>query len=134
MTADRRATMRRTPDPDETLARVRLRTGRELAVVDISDTGALLEGAARLLPGTHVEVHVVTRDGRTLVRSRVARAWVFAVAADALRYRAALVFDARVNTAPSRVVATHSTPPGVGVGSHYPSQVSPGITTVEGAC
>jgi hypothetical protein len=134
MAAERRAAVRRTPDLDETLARVRLRTGRELAVVDISDTGALLEGVARLLPGTHVEVHVITRDGRTLVRSRVTRAWVFAVAADALRYRAALVFDTRVNTAPSRVVATHSTLPGAGGGRSYPSQDNPGITTVEGAC
>jgi hypothetical protein len=134
MIAERRAAPRRLPDSDETLARVRLRTGRELAVVEISDTGALLEGVARLLPGTHVEVHVVTRDGRTLVRSRVTRAWVFAVAADTLKYRAALVFDARVNTAPSRVVVTHSTPSGAGTGRSYPSQDNPGITTVEGAC
>jgi hypothetical protein len=134
MIAERRAAPRRLPDSDETLARVRLRTGRELAVVEISDTGALLEGVARLLPGTHVEVHVVTRDGRTLVRSRVTRAWVFAVAADTLKYRAALVFDARVNTAPSRVVVTHSTPSGKGTGRSCPSQDNPGITTVEGAC
>jgi hypothetical protein len=134
MTADRRAAARRLPDADETLARVRLRTGRELAVVDISDTGALLEGVARLLPGTHVEVHVVTREGRTLVRSRVTRVWVFAVAADTLRYRAALFFDSRVNTAPSRVVVTPSTPSGAGTGRSYPIQDNPGITTVEGAC
>src|SRR5512147_2595373 len=79
---DRRASARRVPAPEETLSRIRLRTGRELAVVDIGDTGALVEGTARLLPGTHVEVHVVTRDGRTLVRSRITRAAVFAVAAD----------------------------------------------------
>jgi hypothetical protein len=131
---DRRAASRRVPAPDETLAHVRLRTGRELSVVDIGDTGALLEGTARLLPGTHVEVHVVTREGRTLVRSRVTRAAVFALAADSLRYRAALAFDARVNTAPSRVVATHTTPTAVAPGSTYPSQDNSGRTTVEGAC
>ena len=133
-TVDRRGVSRRVPAPDETLAHVRLRTGRELSVVDIGDMGALLEGAARLLPGTHVEVHVVTREGRTLVRSRVTRAWVFAVAADTLRYRAALAFDTRVNTAPSRVVATHSSPAGGTTGSGYPRQDNPGSTTVEGAC
>jgi hypothetical protein len=106
MIVERRTAARRTPAADETLARLRLRTGRELAVVDIGDAGALVEGTARLLPGTHVEVHVVTREGRTLVRSRVTRAWVFAVAADILQYRAALVFDARVNTVPSWVVTT----------------------------
>jgi hypothetical protein len=112
---------------------VRLRTGRELAVVDIGDVGALLEGTARLLPGTHVEVHVVTREGRMLVRSRVTRAWVFAVAADILRYRAAVAFDTRVNTAPSRVVTTHQALPSATAGSSYPRQDNPDSTT-EGAC
>ena len=134
MIVERRTTGRRTPAPDETLARLRLRTGRELAVVDIGDAGALVEGTARLLPGTHVEVHVVTREGRTLVRSRVTRAWVFAVAADILQYRAALVFDARVNTAPSWVVTTRAAPSSASMGSRYPNQSNPGSTTVEGAC
>src|SRR4029079_8031036 len=111
-TVERRTAARRTPAADETLARLRLRTGRELAVVDIGDAGALVEGTVRLLPGTHVEVHVVTREGRTLVRSRVTRASVFAVTADTLRYRAALAFDMRVNTAADRVAATQSSPAG----------------------
>jgi hypothetical protein len=131
---ERRTSARRMPLSSETLASIRLRTGRELAVVDISDSGALVEGAARLLPGTHVEVHVVTREGRTLVRSRITRASVFAVAADTIRYRAALAFDTRVNTAPSRVAATQSSPAGTTGGSGYPSEDNPGITTVEGAC
>ena len=134
MTADRRTAARRTPAADETLARLRLRTGRELAVVNIGDAGALLEGTARLLPGTHVEVHVVTREGRTLVRSRVTRAWVFAVAADILQYRAALAFEARVNTAPSWVATTRTAPSSAATGSRYPNQNNPGSTTVEGAC
>ena len=134
MIVERRTAARRTPAPDETLARLRLRTGRELAVVEIGDAGALVEGTARLLPGTHVEVHVVTREGRTLVRSRVTRAWVFAVAADILQYRAALVFDARVNTAPSWVVTTRAAPSSASTGSRYPNQNNPGSTTVEGAC
>ena len=133
MAIERRAVTRRTPAPDETLAHLRLRTGRELAVVDIGDAGALVEGTARLLPGTHVEVHVVTREGRTLVRSRVTRASVFAMAADNLQYRAALAFDARVNTAPSWVVATRTAPPSVSAGSRYPNQNNPG-STGEGAC
>ena len=43
--SERRRAVRRVPHPDETLSRVRLRTGRELAVVDISSSGALVEGA-----------------------------------------------------------------------------------------
>ncbi|HEV8394706.1 MAG TPA: hypothetical protein VGQ37_10555 [Vicinamibacterales bacterium] len=134
MAVERRVATRRVPAPDETLAHLRLRTGRELAVVDIGDAGALVEGTARLLPGTHVEVHVVTREGRTLVRSRVTRASVFAVAADNLQYRAALAFDARVNTAPSWVVTTRTAPSSVLTGSCYPNQDNPGSTTGEGAC
>jgi hypothetical protein len=103
-------------------------------VVNVGDGGVLVEGTARLLPGTHVEMHVVTREGRTLVRSRVTRAWVFAVAADNLQYRAALAFDARVNTAASRVVATHPALSGAPTGSRYPNQNNAVSTTVEGAC
>ena len=77
---------------------MRLRAGRELTVVDLSDGGALVEGSTRLLPGTHVDVHVVTRDGRMLVRSRVIRAYVCHVEAASVRYRGALVFDRAIDT------------------------------------
>lgn len=53
----------------------------------------------RLLPGTHVDVHLVTRDGRLLVRSRVVRAFVCHVAANQIRYRGALAFESPVQTA-----------------------------------
>ena len=77
---------------------MRLRAGRELTVVDLSDSGALVEGSARLLPGTHVDVHIVTKDGRTLVRSRVVRAYVCHVQADRVRYRGAVAFDRVIDT------------------------------------
>ena len=95
---ERRRGVRRIPQPDETLARVRLRTGRELTVIDISHFGALVEGATRLLPGTHAEVHIVTRHGRTLVRTRVVRAFVWRLQSDAVCYRAGLAFDTSVDT------------------------------------
>ena len=100
---DRRRTARRAPGPEEPLSRVRMRAGRELAVLDLSDAGALVEGAARLLPGTHVDVHVVTRDGRVLVRSRIARAYVSHVEASAIRYRGALDFDREVDTSAAEI-------------------------------
>jgi hypothetical protein len=84
------------PDAQEPLCQVRLRTGRELSVVDLSSEGALVEGA-RLLPGTHVDVHVTTRDGRVLVRSRVVRSYVASVKADAVQYRGALAFDRAID-------------------------------------
>ena len=106
MSHERRQHIRRSPDTDETLSHIRLRTGPALAVLDLSDGGALVEGDVRLRPGTHIEVHVVTRDGRTLVRGRITRAYVFALTAAGVCYRAGLAFDRDVNTASSWVVPT----------------------------
>jgi len=96
---ERRRTGRRMPDGREPLSHVRLRAGRELTVVNLSASGALVEGTTRLLPGTHVDVHVVTRHGRVLVRSRIVRAYVWGVQADMVRYRGALAFERLVDTA-----------------------------------
>ena len=95
---ERRRTIRRTPVAGELLARVRLRAGRELAVINVSNGGLLVEGDARLLPGVHVDVHVTTHEGRVLVRSRIVRAYVSALQADCVRYRGALAFEHAVNT------------------------------------
>ena len=53
----------------------------------------------RLLPGTRVDVHLMTQDGRLLVRSRVVRAFVCHVAPQQIRYRGALAFETPVQTA-----------------------------------
>lgn len=68
-----------------------------MGVVNISPGGALLEGEARLLPGTHIDVHVTTRDGRVLVRARVMRAWVSHLSAASIRYRQALAFETAID-------------------------------------
>ena len=98
---ERRRSIRRNPSVDEPLSQARLRAGRELSVIDVSHAGALVEGATRLLPGTHVDLHIVTKDGRTLVRSRVVRAYVSYVDAAAVRYRGALAFDRSLDTSPA---------------------------------
>jgi hypothetical protein len=82
------------------MARIRLRVGAELSVLDLSAWGVLVEGHVRLAPGARVDAHVITHEGRQLVRSRVVRAYVSAVSADALRYRAALHFDQTIDTRP----------------------------------
>jgi hypothetical protein len=96
---ERRRHARRVPQRGEPVARMRARTGWEATVIDVGDGGALIEGSARLLPGTHVEVHVMTRNGRLLIRSRVVRAAVCHVQSDAVRYRTALAFDRTADTA-----------------------------------
>lgn len=95
---ERRITERRVPASDEPMSRVRLRTGRELLVVNVSNAGLLVEGTVRLLPGAHVDVHVMTREGRVLVRSRIVRAYVFDLDAEWVRYRGGLAFDRQVDT------------------------------------
>ena len=86
------------PAADEPLSQIRLRAGRELRVIDISDAGLMSEGEMRLLPGTHVEVHLVTAEGRLLVRSRVIRVFVCHVSSSKVRYRGALAFERAVQT------------------------------------
>lgn len=97
---ERRAAPRRVPGRLEPLARLRLRAGREVEVLNLSDVGALVEGHVRLLPGTHVEVHVVASSGRILARTRVVRALVSAIDAGGVRYRTALAFEQRIDTSP----------------------------------
>ena len=97
--AERRRTPRRVPQASEPTARLRLRTGRELTVVDVGATGALVETEGRLLPGTGVDVHVMTTEGRELVRSRVVRAFVWSLWADRIVYRGALAFERHIELA-----------------------------------
>jgi hypothetical protein len=99
LAGERRHAARRIPDSQEPLRRVRSRTGLELDVVDVSSTGVLIEGRARLLPNTRLDIHLVTRTGRVLVRCRVIRAYVWYLEGDLVRYRVGLAFDHAVDTA-----------------------------------
>jgi hypothetical protein len=100
---ERRRATRQIPDPTQALSRVRLRTGRELVVIDVSSLGALVEGATRLLPGTHVDVHITATQGRILVRARVVRCAVWGLAADVVLYRGALAFGMLLDLPPGLV-------------------------------
>jgi hypothetical protein len=123
LTMERRRASRRAPASDEPLSRVRFRAGSHATVIDLSNSGALVEGVARLLPGTHVDVHVFAAEGRSLVRSRVVRAYVSHLEAELIRYRGALAFDRTIDAAP----AGYSLPdvlavPQTAEGNGYPRQ------------
>ena len=113
---ERRRATRRTVAADEPLAHAKLRTGGQLVVLDTSNWGARVETTDRLLPGRHLDVHIVTPTGRTLVRSRVARAYVCRVQSDAIHYHAALTFDHSIDASacgyapPSVLAASPGTP------------------------
>jgi len=121
--SDRRRSPRRTPASDEPLSQVRLRAGRQLQVINVSDSGLLVEGGMRLLPGTHVDVHLITAEGRLLMRSRVVRAFVCRVCRDRIEYRGAIVFERSVATAAvGYPIPGASEPSNASSGKPYPEQ------------
>jgi hypothetical protein len=127
VTRERRRAARRQPRSSEALSRVRIRAGRELDVINLSSAGVLVEGEARLLPGRHVDVHVMSATGRTLVRSRVVRAYVSELSSDRVVYRGALAFEHSVQLAAAplsdfegnEVPLDNIAPPG-DAGNEYP--------------
>jgi hypothetical protein len=90
---ERRRAPRRPVAVNEPLSNARLRTGGQLRILDASSWGALAETVERLLPGRHLDMHIVSAHGRVLVRSRVVRAHVAQLTADSVRYHAALAFE-----------------------------------------
>ena len=125
---ERRRSMRRAIDEGEPLRFARLRTGGQLRVVDASSSGALTETRERLLPGRHLDVHIVVSMGRVLVRARVTRAYVWRLQADAIDYRAALAFDQAIDVRPvGYVVPFTALTPGDVQGTAYP----PGVPNSE---
>lgn len=94
---EKRRGIRRTVSQDEPLAHARLRTGGRLRILEASSWGALAQTADRLLPGRQLDVHIVSADGRALVRCRVSRAFVVKVEADAMHYHVALSFDRAID-------------------------------------
>lgn len=127
MILERRRAVRRSPGATDPLSRARLRTGPELEVTDISDLGACVRTSARLLPGTHVEVHLMTTGGRVLRRARVARAEVRSVDSAGIAYQIALSFDAPVDSSARWVAATRGDAASSRLtGDHLPPAANPG--------
>jgi hypothetical protein len=128
---DRRLSPRRKPGFTEALRRIRSRTGREFDVVDVSHSGLLVEGRARLLPNTHLDIHIVTRTGRVLIRCRVVRSFVWYLESDLVRYRVGLAFDRVVDTSVGYSVLGPGSTESPAVGTDYPAahddSTGPGI-------
>lgn len=90
---DRRRSLR-WPAREVQWAAARLRPGRDVALVDIGEGGALIETPARLFPGTRVVLQLVAPGGAVAVRGRVVRCEVAALdPARGVRYRGAVSFD-----------------------------------------
>lgn len=91
---DRRALPRRTSDEIPWLFEAKLRPGLDVAVIDLSRSGALVETHRRLMPGARVVLQLLGPQVGLVVPATVLRCYVSAVFRDrGVRYRGALAFD-----------------------------------------
>lgn len=90
---DRRLEARR-PWPVSRPARATLRPGCIVALVDLSDSGALVQGGRPLRPGARVHLQIVTDLGTLSLAALVVRCAVWALDDTAgATYRGALRFE-----------------------------------------
>ena len=79
----------------------RIHPGRDVIVVDLSRTGALVEGFWRLRPGARVDLQIDVDGNDPIVRGRVERCYVASIDhPGGVRYRTAIRFDTFVAFAP----------------------------------
>lgn len=96
---ERRAGRRRPGANCAWLVSARLRHGFDVAVLNIGPGGALVEGAARLLPGATVELQLAGPGWAWNTCARVLRCRVSGLLEHGVRYRAALQFDRPIKMA-----------------------------------
>ena len=90
---DRRQTRRLHAPDQHGIVNARVRPGYDVAVLDVSAGGALVESGRRLLPGVSVDLHLATPDERVAVRGRVLRCFVARLRATGIWYHGAIGFD-----------------------------------------
>ncbi len=76
----------------------RLRPGPPVVIVNLSRSGALVEGNLRPRAGTRCELELAATEGAVRVGARVVRCFVARVEPTEVRYRAALMFETLVPT------------------------------------
>jgi hypothetical protein len=120
---ERRRAIRRKVAAEEPLGSARLRTGGQLRIIEASSWGALIETTERLLPGRHLDVHIVSTEGRVLIRCRVARSHVVRLQRDVVHYQAAFAFEHALDIR-TMGYALPSSPraPNVERGTRYPAR------------
>jgi len=90
---ERRKMARRHHVEEHGIVQVRVRPGQDVALVNVSASGALVESAHQLRPGSLIEVHLMTAERRLAVRGRVLRCSVSRLWAACLWYRGAIGFE-----------------------------------------
>lgn len=93
---DERRADPRTAGPGVRSITARIPGTHDLIVIDLSASGALIEGARPLRPGARVEVHLALDTRRAVLPAQVVRSLVAAIDADhGITYHAALWFEHR---------------------------------------
>jgi hypothetical protein len=78
---------------DHGILGARVRPGHEVAVVDVSAAGILIETDRRLLPGASVEMQLETPARTVTIRGRVVRCAVARLRPALVCYRGAIAFE-----------------------------------------
>lgn len=89
------------------LSTVKLSWGMQVQLVNISQTGMLIESGTRFTEGAHEEFELAGAARRVLMPSRLIRSNVTRVEETGVRYRTAVVFDAEMQLWAS-AIGTHS--------------------------
>ncbi len=83
----------RLPASKTSISAVQMTAGDVLDLVNISRTGALLEGNTRVCPGMLITLRVKEAQALHLVRGRVIRCSIVGLSEGVLRYRFAVAFE-----------------------------------------
>lgn len=108
--SDRRRAARRQTLEEHGIARALVRPGREVALVDVSAGGALVESTHRLLPGTLIDLHLASPGRAVSIRGRVLRCVVARLRPAGVRYHGAIKFDRDLPWFPDEDAAGYSVP------------------------
>jgi hypothetical protein len=90
---DRRASRRVTTTDEHGIVSARVRAGADVAVIDASAEGVLVEGRQRLVPNTALDLQLSTDSLQVTLRGRVIRSMVSRLGASVVWYRGAIRFD-----------------------------------------
>jgi hypothetical protein len=90
---DRRRSARRRLEDDDSPLVVRLRSGPEIAIADVSPYGLRGRTHERLCPGARVGIHLFGPQGRVFARAAVVRSRVEALAGDRIQYEVGLALE-----------------------------------------
>lgn len=90
VTIERRDAVRVAADRTPWRSLALMRPGLEIALINLSAGGALVESSGRMSPGVRTELQL-TGSSRRFVRGRIDRCYVVVV--DPLRYQGVVVFD-----------------------------------------